>query len=415
MRRTRIPLLAALLGLAGSLVATLALYRAAADNLDTVLTARLHGAGVTAAELLRDAPPSADRLRAVMAASDLDGAYVLSPGLVVLADATGPAGGRADLLRVDAARVREALAGQITVARAYDVGALSVQTAYFPIRAPGGEVAGVLALEAGRTFAAARSGLRRALGLGVALACAGAVALFVMAARWSRAEQRARETVERAARGETVARMAAGVAHEIRNPLGIIRGAVELVRERAGPKLGPRDQERLADVLGEVERLRRLTEDFLDLSAARPLETSLVDLAALADEAARGSRTLHPELDVWVSIAAPPVRADPRRLRQVFANLLSNAAQAGARRVEIRGASRGDHVGIILADDGPGIPLDLRERLFDAFATGRVGGTGLGLAVSRQLVEQHGGTLELAGASDPGTVFELSLPLGGDR
>jgi signal transduction histidine kinase len=207
--------------------------------------------------------------------------------------------------------------------------------------------------------------------------------------------------------------MAAGVAHEIRNPLGIIRGAVELIRERAGAQLGPRDRERLDDVLGEVERLRGLTEDFLDLSAARPLEHGFVDLAAVADEAARGSRTLHPELDVWVSITAPPVRADPRRLRQVFANLLSNAALVGARRVEIRGGSRGDHIGLIVADDGPGIPPELRERIFEAFATGRSGGTGLGLAVSRRLVEQHGGTLELADTTGAGAVFELRLPLAG--
>jgi len=98
------------------------------------------------------------------------------------------------------------------------------------------------------------------------------------------------------------------------------------------------------------------------------------------------------------------------------ANLLANAAQAGARRVEIRGASRGDCVGIIVADDGPGIPGDLRDRLFEPFATGRSTGTGLGLAVSRQLVERHGGSLTLvesAGTAEHGAVFELVLPLRG--
>jgi signal transduction histidine kinase len=205
--------------------------------------------------------------------------------------------------------------------------------------------------------------------------------------------------------------MAAGVAHEIRNPLGIIRGAVELVREREGDHLHPRDQERLDDVLGEVERLRGLTEDFLDLSSDRPLDEAFVDLAELVDEAVRVSRTLHPELDVFVAVSAPPIRADPRRLRQVFANLLTNAAQAGARRVEIRGGSRGAAVGLIVADDGPGIPPELQARLFEAFATGRAGGVGLGLAVSRQIVERHGGTLELADAAGAGAVFELLLPV----
>lgn len=410
MRGRGIPLLVAVLGLAGSLAATLALYRAAGGALDRVQEARLLGAGQTAAELLRGSTPTQPGLRALMDANGLDGAYVLSPELRVLADAGGGAGARADLLRVDAARVQEAAGGRITVARAYDVGLLAVETAYFPLRGRDGAVQAVLALEAGKVFSAARAGLRRALLGGLALAAAGAVAIFAVAARASRAERRAREEAERAARGEAVARMAAGVAHEIRNPLGIIRGAVELVREREGERLHPRDRERLDDVLGEVERLRGLTEDFLDLSSDRPLEDAFVELGELADEAARGSRTLHPELDVFVSVSAPPIRADARRLRQVFANLLSNAAEAGARRVEIRGGSRGDHVGVIVADDGPGVPPALRDRLFDAFATGRRGGNGLGLAVSRQLVERHGGTLELRDGA-AGAVFEILLPV----
>jgi signal transduction histidine kinase len=407
----RLPLLTALLGLAGSLAVALSLYRVAGGALGRVQEARLRGVGETAAELLRSVPATPDRLRAIRDANDLDGVYVISPDLVVLTDAAGPSGVRADLLRVDADRVREAAAGRVTIAHAFDVGSLPVEAAYFPVRGPDGTIRQVLALEAGRVFEAARVSLRRALYLGIGLACAGAVALFGVAARATRAERRAREAAERAARGEAVARMAAGVAHEIRNPLGIIRGSIDLVRERQGAQLHPRDEERLRDVLGEVERLRGLTEDFLDLSSDRPLEEALVDVGAIADEAARGSRTLHPELDVFVSVSAPPIPADPRRLRQVFSNLLANAAQAGARRVEIRGASRGDHIGVIVADDGPGIAPALRGRLFEAFATGRTGGTGLGLAVSRQMVERHGGSLALSEESGPGAVFELRLPL----
>jgi two-component system OmpR family sensor kinase len=407
----RLPLVVAVVGLAGALGATLALYRAAGEALDRVQESRLRGAGETAAEFLHGAAATPERLRAIMVANGLDGASLLSPELRVIADAGGGTDAPADLLRFDAARVREAAAGRPSFARAYDVGLLAVQAAYFPVRGSDGAVRAVLALEAGEAFTAPRHALQRALVLGLALAAAAAIALFLVAARAARAERRALQSAERAARGEAVARMAAGVAHEIRNPLGIIRGAVELVREREGDHLHPRDRERLADVLGEVERLRGLTEDFLDLASDRPLDEGIVDLAGLVDEAVRGSRTLHPELDVFVAVTAPPVRVDARRLRQVFANLLANAAQAGARRVEIRGASRGDHVGVIVADDGPGVPAALRARLFDAFATGRTGGTGLGLAVSRQIVERHGGMLELADADGRGAVFELRLPV----
>jgi signal transduction histidine kinase len=341
----------------------------------------------------------------------LDGAYVVSPSLEMIADATGPSGARADLLRVDAERVGEALRGRATVARAYDVGSVPVETAYFPVRGADGTITAVLALEAGRAFVAAHDNLRRALALGVALACAGAVALAFVAARFARAERREREAATATARAEASARLAATAAHEIRNPLGIIRAAVELVRERAGPRLDGRDRERLEDVLGEVERLRALTDDFLDLSGERPLQDALVDLGEVAGEAARGSAVLHPEMAVRYELAsAPPVRADAGRIRQVLANLLANAAQAGAHTVEIRAEQAGEDVRLVVRDDGRGVAPELRERLFDAFATSREGGTGLGLAVSRRLVEQHGGRLALVGGDGPGTTFELRLP-----
>lgn len=407
--RATLPILAALLGLAGSLVATLVLHRQAARALDGVLEERLRGAGETAAELLAGASITPERLRRIVEIDRLDGAYVVSPDLELVADAAGGAGGPADLLRVDAGRVAEALRGRATVGRAYDVGEVSVETAYFPLRGPDGKVRAALALEAGRAFAEGRASLRRALWLGLVLSAVGALALGVAAARWSRTERLRRDAAERAARGEALARMAASVAHEIRNPLGIIRAAVDLVRERAGARLEPRDGERLADVLEEVGRLRRLTEDFLDLSAERPLQLERVRLSDLAAEAIRGNGALHGELEVRAELGAlPPVRADPGRLRQVLANLLANAAQAGARSVDLRGEALADSVRLQVCDDGKGVAADLREKLFDPFATGREGGTGLGLAVSRRIMERHGGTLRLVPAAR--TTFELQLP-----
>jgi signal transduction histidine kinase len=409
--RALVPLAAALLGLAGSLAATFALYRAARSAVDRGLEERLSAAGETASTLLAGAGPTQERLRGIMETNRLDGAWVISPSLEVIADATGPSGVKADLLRVDASRVDQALRGRPTVGRAYDVGPLAVETAYFPVRGADGEARAVLGLEAGRAFTAARGGLRRALGVGIALACAGAIALGFVASRFARAERREREATAASARGEAAARMAAAAAHEIRNPLGIIRASVELLRERAGPSLDARGAEYLENVLREVERLRRLTEDFLDLSRDRPLEEALVDLGELAAEAARGSAAMYPEMAVrFGRSSTPPVRVDPGRIRQVLANLLANSAQAGARTVEISAQAAEDHVTLVVRDDGRGVTPDLRERLFEAFATDRQGGTGLGLTVSRRLVEMHGGTLALAAGDGPGATFELRLP-----
>jgi signal transduction histidine kinase len=138
-----------------------------------------------------------------------------------------------------------------------------------------------------------------------------------------------------------------------------------------------------------------------------------LDLGELAAEAARGVGHAFADLEVRVEVELPPlrVRVDQGRLRQVLANLLANAGQAGARRVDVLGRAAGGVARVEIRDDGPGIPEDLRTRLFDPFATGRPGGTGLGLAISRRIVERHGGALVLVDDPRPGATFELRLPL----
>jgi signal transduction histidine kinase len=413
VRRALAPLVAGLLGLAGSLGATLHLHRQASAALGRALEERLRGAGETAAALLGPAPPSRATLAALMRSNGLEGASLLSPSLQVLADATGPSGGRADLLRVDERRVGAALAGEPSVAFAYAVGDQPVASGYFPVRGPAGEVRAVLALEAGQAFAAAFADLERARSAGVALSALVAAALAAAALQWARSEGRHRAAAAAAARGEALSRMAAMVAHEIRNPVGVIRGAVELVGARGGAALPARDREALADVLGEVERLRRLTEDFLDLSREPALALAPADLAEVVAEAARGLGRSHPAVEVRLDVPPLAVEADPGRIRQLLANLLLNAAQAGARVVEVRGRRGGGLARLLVADDGPGVPEALRPRLFDPFATGRAEGTGLGLAISRRIAERHGGALRLVEGTGPGATFELTLPLGG--
>ena len=404
-------MVAGALGLAGSLAATLYLHGAASSSLDRLLEERMLGAGETAAEMVGRSVPSTNTLRAVMRTNQLEGIYLLSPGLEVLADATGSSGGRVDLLRVDRARVARAFAGEPSVAFSFAVGNVKVATGYFPVRDADGAVGSVLALEGGQAFAGARSGLRRALWGGMALSMLGALTLAVVAFRWARGEEERRRTARIAERGETVSRMAAMVAHEIRNPLGTIRGAAELVRARCAGRLTQPDGEALADILGEVERLRRLTDDFLDLAGNRTLALVPVDATEVAGDAGRALSRTHPEVSVEVSLPSLVVSADPGRLRQVFANLFVNASQAGATRIEVSGAAARGFAEIDVHDDGPGIDPAIRERLFDPFATGRKDGTGLGLAICRRITEAHGGELHLLSSPGAGSTFRMRLPL----
>ncbi len=413
MSRALAPLLAAAIALAGSLASTLFLSSAAERGLDRVLEERLRGAGESTALLL-----SGDRARAdlprLMSVNALDGASLVDHSLTLLADAGGRAGHKADLLRIDADRVARAFEGQGFVGPGYALGGLTVSSGYFPVRGARGAVDAVLVLEAGQAFLAARGDLARARDAAVLLSVAAALGLGIVAWRWSQAERVRQRAAEQAVRGESISRMAAMVAHEVRNPLGIIRGTVELMRERAGAQLPAWQGESLDDLLGEVDRMRRLTDDFLELGTPRrSLALLPVDLAEVLTSAARGCEAAYRDVRVQCRLGAlPGVAGDSGRLVQVFANLLANASQAiGRGDLELSAETAQGLVRVRVHDDGPGLPPAVREHLFEPFVTGRTGGTGLGLTISKMLVEQHGGSLMLVADGRGGTTFEVRLPV----
>jgi two-component system, OmpR family, sensor kinase len=164
--------------------------------------------------------------------------------------------------------------------------------------------------------------------------------------------------------------------------------------------------------VGEVERLRRLTQDLTDLAAERPLAREPTAVDELVADAARATEAAFPGIEVRRQVDVPgSVSVDPARMRQVLSNLLSNAAQAqGQGEILVRAERRGGAVRILVHDRGPGIPEGASGRVFDLYFTTKSGGTGLGLAVARRLVEQHGGTLVHRRDLRPGTAFEISLP-----
>lgn len=410
MRRALLPLLLAVLGLAGAGIATWSLHRAASSALQRATEERLRGAGATAARTLEQPgfQPDAGWLRAVVEANGLEGAFLLDPRLRVTLDASGAVGAPVDLLRVDVARVRRALAGEPSVSLGWSIGEARVAAAYLPVRQPGTPDR-VLVLEGGEAYAARQADLDRALHLGWLLSACAAVLTALVAAGWAAAEKRQADLATRAARGAAVAQLAATVAHEVRNPLTVISGTVELMQERGRGRLSVRDVGALQDILGEVSRLETLTDDFLDLSRDRPLAGKDLDVASLLEDAARAGRAA---TGIDVELSAGPelhVHGDEGRLRQVLLNLVSNAARAGARRVRLHAAADGGRVRLDVADDGPGIPESIRPRLFEPFATTREDGNGLGLAVSRRIVERHGGSLALL-AAGPGATFRIELP-----
>jgi len=227
-----------------------------------------------------------------------------------------------------------------------------------------------------------------------------------------------RNRAERAQRFAALGQLATGLAHEIRNPLSAISGSVEMVRE--GNALGPEDRRLLGIVISEVERLNSLVTTMLQVGRPGQIEAEPHDLRSVASEVvaiARGEATASNGLEIEAVDPGIPiiVSLDPDRMRQVVWNLVRNAVQASPRRgrVEVRtGRDPSGCAFLEVADEGPGIGADHRERLFDVFYSGRTHGVGLGLALVKQIVDQHEGRIDIVDREGPGTCFRVTLPRG---
>lgn len=240
----------------------------------------------------------------------------------------------------------------------------------------------------------------------------------------------------RAERLQAVAELSASLAHEIRNPLASIRSATEqLARRRSVSGNGLEDDDEgvlHGLVVREADRLSRLLGEFLDFARARVTRIEALDLGAIAVAAATMAAS-HPDrgegtvVETTVQPGLPLFQGDEDLMHRAVFNLVLNALQAvgdkGAVHVDVRrresrkdGAARGqfalaeDLIAITVSDDGPGVPPELREHLFEPFVTGKPGGTGLGLPVVHRAVEAHRGVV-LVDALPKGTRFTVLLPL----
>jgi two-component system sensor histidine kinase PilS (NtrC family) len=230
--------------------------------------------------------------------------------------------------------------------------------------------------------------------------------------------RRAQQQVERTARLAAIGRLAAGVAHEIRNPLAAISGSIQLLRAEAAGASGE-SGELWAIVTREVDRLDGLVADLLDFARQRPPDRAPLELGATLGEILRVLEGDQKLAGGRVKLDATPelwVEADPNQLRQVVWNLLRNAAEAtpGDEAIEVtaRAEREGDQswARLEVRDHGAGIPERDRPRLFEPFFTTKKGGTGLGLATVHRIIEDHKGRLELGNADGGGARATVWLP-----
>lgn len=224
--------------------------------------------------------------------------------------------------------------------------------------------------------------------------------------------RQSREALLRAERLKALGEMAAVVAHEVRNPLAAMGGALQILDTRLSH--APGDQKIVRMVLERLRGLNAMITEMLSYARPKVLSLDSVDLLAIAGEVVESAAADPSGAGVQLQHEGERVlcRGDRAQLTGVVLNLVINAMQALAGRgsVWVRVAQEGAWCELSVVDDGPGVPEALRIRIFEAFYTTRGGGTGLGLAIARGVVERHGGTLELVSPPEGGAVFRMRLP-----
>ena len=207
--------------------------------------------------------------------------------------------------------------------------------------------------------------------------------------------------------------MAAVVAHEVRNPIAGIRGALQVITSRM-PE-GQRDRSILLEIITRLDALDRIVQDMLMFARPRALKHEPIGVDLLMKETAsmleRDPHMLALEISVSGSAA---ISGDREMLRVVFQNILMNAAQAmdGQGCIEVTLTQTDGACRVAVTDRGPGMAPEVREKVFDAFFTTKHRGTGLGLPIARRVVEAHGGTIHIDVAPSGGTIFTVVLPDG---
>jgi signal transduction histidine kinase len=308
------------------------------------------------------------------------------------------------------AEILGALRGSTTHTRLYRSGSEFLMSGFAPVQGLDRFAVGV---EADAKYFSVLRRLRHSLLLVGASSVVLLVALGIFHNRAQARLARAEAAVQRSETLAAMGRMTAGIAHEIRNPLGIIRATATRLKKRYDDASNP--DERFDYIADEVDRLSAVLDGYLGFARDDPPRMEALDLVPLVQ---RTLRWMQPEFEaspVETTTDLPEtciVRGDTQRLRQLLMNLILNAAQAmpegGRLHLQLR-EDAGTAI-LVLSDTGTGIPAPLQQRVFEPFFTTKEKGSGLGLTVVRRIVEEHGGSIQVGKNEPRGTQVRLRLP-----
>ncbi|HQH71005.1 MAG TPA: PAS domain S-box protein [bacterium] len=249
-------------------------------------------------------------------------------------------------------------------------------------------------------------------------------------------KKKLQKQVETLQRDNAMAKVAAKVAHEIRNPLGVLFLKSDLMVERLEMAFenwgkGNPGQHRavlekyVSDIKRQISRLEEIANNYLQISKIRMNEREDVDLHKFMEDLEAELREHHSSDEVTfvfsVDAGLTTAYLDPQQFQRVFANLVRNSVEAiqlshkRKGRIEMRVARQEGGLEFLVSDNGPGIPAKIQETIFDPFTTTKSIGTGLGLYLAREIVENHQGSLVIDSAEGQGTRVRITIPLGDDE
>ena len=333
--------------------------------------------------------------------------------LASLQPALYPAGEAYPHWGMDFPAIASALGGVPAATKLFEVSrGIFLKAGYAPVVADSGATRAVVAVEASPAFLEGLVRLRFILIIVTGLSILGIMLFTAFAMRATGSLLKARESLLRAETLATMGRMAAGLAHEIRNPLFIIRSAAEKLRD-ADPAHAAEIE---SYVIEEVDRLNGTLTDYLLFAKDEPGRLVTFDVAATLARSVKNVRESleDPDVDLTADfeIERAPFSGEEKRLQQAFLNIILNARQAlaGRGRVSVSLASSGGRYVIRVADTGSGIAGKDLSRIFEPFFTTKTYGSGLGLAITKKVIEDHGGRIEVQSAAGTGTEVTITLP-----
>jgi len=352
-------------------------------------------------------------LRNTMKLGDI---YLINRNYQVLAQAESSTT-RHDLrLYIDQQEIDSAFQGTTAEGFLYNVATTYYKRGYTPLRDTTGNIIAVLGVEASAQFFQTTNKIRKSLLVMGLISIMLIIVTIIVINRIFAAMLRLEERVLAGDKLKSLAQLSAGVAHEIRNPLGIISGNAELLKEAVGED---KDRKELVDhIISETERLEKILRNYLEFSKPATLENSYQNINEILEKTLQlCQHQLHNEgivVNKQFQEDLPPVRLDAQRMIQVFLNLILNAKEALLQGgwLTIRSVSEDRSILIEIIDSGMGINPENMNKIFEPFYTTKKTGSGLGLSIAKRIVEEHHGTIEIKSEPGKGTTARVILPSG---